>query len=140
MNILLTAEGIIGKDEFVTTARPNCYITVLRITPEQAPHFGGNERIGIESEIGETEAGCVEVYGVGDDNKVNGWRMSEFHAPGSDIPQEMLDVLYSLQDREFEAISAFLGAVTFEELDEMYTELDPQSQLMKLLAGMVNPE
>lgn len=139
MNILLTADGIIGKDEYVCTMRPNCYITVLRITPEQAVHFGGNERIGVETQITEEEAGVIEVYGVGDDNKANGWLLTEnsdFDDPNPDVTA----VLHSLEDREYEAIKTFQEAVTMEEMQESYDELSGGSQLMKILAGMVNHE
>lgn len=134
MHILLSAAGILGKDEFVTTAAPNVYITVLRITPEQAAHFGGNERIGIETVIEEDNAKVVEVYGVGEDNRSNDWRISSLGAKA--FNPERSEILYSLEDREFEAIQGFLEAVPHAELEAMYGELAGNDLMSKLLKSL----
>lgn len=126
MNILLTVEGIIGKDEFVVTDAPNVYITTLRITPEQAAHFGGNERIGIRTFITKTEAGVSEVFGVGDDNKANDWRLSRQGKLDEVVTPEVRAILESLEDREYAHIKAFLDAVPKEDLEEMYAALEIQ--------------
>lgn len=131
MNILLTAAGIIGKDEFVISPAPNVYITVLRITPEQAEHFGGNLRIGIQTEIGDEDAGCTEVLGVGDDNRTNGWKLSD---SGPVATAEQLAVIHSLEDRELAAITAFIDEVGHDDLEEVYQQLQLQSIQEKIRA------
>lgn len=132
MNILLTAAGIIGRDEFVTTAEPNVYVTVLRITPEQAALFGGNERIGIRTVIEEDNAYVTQVFGVGEDNRHNGYCATE-ELGADDWSEAQKEVLFSLEDREGSAINAFVEAVGQDELEEMYSELEQRSALKNLM-------
>lgn len=112
MNKLLTT--VEGMDEFVITPAPNSYIIALRLTPEQAKHFEGHERVAFTMEVGQRDANITRIRAVGDDNE-----------PGAELfqdeptPPGTYEVLESLEPRFVSAVNTFYAAVK-DDLDEYY--------------------
>jgi hypothetical protein len=119
MNSLLTT--VDGMDEFVVTPEPNVYLVALRITPEQAEAFDGNERISIALRIEpEGTAGVMYVRGVDEDNQPNGYvSPSDPTDEDDEFTDAQCEVLGATEQRVHAAVVAFHGAVK-DDLDEYY--------------------
>lgn len=117
MNPLLTS--IEGMDEFVVAIAPNRYSVALRITPEEAVHFAGHERISLGLEItGAGTAGVFFVRAVGDDNQPGTWTTG---LGDEDFTPEQYSVLTApaFELRVNEAVTNFYEAVK-DDLDEYF--------------------
>lgn len=130
MNSLLTE--LAGRDEFVVTPELNTYIVALRITPEEAQNFGGNERISICLDILDNgNAGVRYVRGVSDDNEPNEYLAPEnLESEDSKFTDGQIAVIASLEERVVTSIEGFLAEVK-DDLPEYYEELN----MARLAAG-----
>lgn len=134
MNTLLTPEGIAGKDEFVTTPKPNEYMVTLRLGPTQAAAFDGSERVMIHMGVEQSgNAGVAEVYRVNDDNTAG-----EPFFGGGQPNEAQIDVMRGTEERVFNAVKYFVDAVGWDDMDEYYAangSVNPLEAALRQLLG-----
>lgn len=128
-----------GKDEFVITPAPNCYLVSLRLDEHQAEAFGGNQRItlalALENDVeteGKADFALLYVRGLNDDNSPSDY-MLKGEVDGCDFTPEMEAVLTapSFTKRVQESVENFFQA-TKEDLAEYYTV----TSVMRAIGGL----
>jgi hypothetical protein len=123
MNSLLTS--VEGMDQFVITPEPNVYLVAIRVTPEQAEAFNGNERISVALRVeeGGHEAGVMYVRDITDENQPGEYvAPSDPTDPDDAFTDEQCEVLSATEVQVHDLVAEFLEAVK-GDLDEYYEQI-----------------
>lgn len=129
-----------GKDEFVITPAPNCYLVTLRLDEKQAAAFDGNQRItltiGAEGKDpdGSLRMGLLYVRGLTDDNQPSDYKLDGAEESCDFTPeQEAILTSDQISTRVQNNVEVFFNAVK-GDLGEYYQHVDMMRVLGQLTA------